>query len=99
MAKFKFIQQVAVDIPGGGTKTWNVGDIIEAEYGPVGGEGVVITIVQGVSEPVKIAIPLVAVEEVTDSGMDMKKWLYLGAAALLVFWYVNRSKKTVYTLK
>ena len=93
MAKYKFIEEVAVDIPNvNESKVWKIGEIIEGEI-PDGGGAVVHTEIKTkTGVPVIVSIPLAALEEVSP-GIGTKQWFFLGAAAILVLWYVNRGKK------
>lgn len=92
--KFILIKDVAFDIPaelGGGVVTYKTGNIVEGGIVDGGQPGLQVTHKTGKGDMV-VLLPLEAVKEYAPED-GSKKWLYLGAALVLVYWYVNRDKK------
>lgn len=92
--KYILIQDVAFDIPaelGGGVVTYKTGNVVEG-FIPDGGGAIIHVVHKTGKGDMVVSLPLEAVKEYAPEG-GSKKWLYLGAALVLVYWYVNRDKK------
>lgn len=94
--KYVLIQDVAFDIPaelGGGVVTYKTGNVVEGEVLDGGPDASGLRVVHKTGKgDMQVLLPFEAVKERAPED-NSKKWMYLGAALVLVYWYVNRDKK------